>query len=110
MRQHLIVALAAASVAAATFAHAPRALFAQGELTAVDNKNAKPKPAPRLGGHPDLSGYWKGTRDTRPGGNIGKDLPGFKLWNGPVRFRESEVLAVLETWRRGPLVSVGTEA
>jgi hypothetical protein len=29
------------------------------------------------------------------------DLPGFKLWNGPVRFRESGVLAVLETWRRG---------
>ena len=26
-----------------------------------------------------MSGYWKGTRDTRPGGNIGKDLPGFKL-------------------------------
>ena len=47
--------------------------------TAVDNKSAPPKPAPRLGGHPDLSGYWKGTRDTRPGGNIGKDLPGFKL-------------------------------
>lgn len=37
------------------------------------------------------------------------DLPGFKLWNGPVRFRESEVLAVLETWRRGPVVSVGSE-
>src|SRR4051812_12757269 len=37
------------------------------------------KPAPRIEGHPDLSGYWKGTRDTRPGGNIGKDLPEFKL-------------------------------
>ena len=21
-------------------------------------------------GHPDLSGYWKGTRDTKPGGNM----------------------------------------
>src|SRR5271163_1450926 len=30
-------------------------------------------------GHPDLSGYWKGTKVTQPGGNIGKDLPGFKL-------------------------------
>ena len=26
-----------------------------------------------------LSGYWKGTRETKPGGNIGKDLPGWKL-------------------------------
>jgi hypothetical protein len=26
-----------------------------------------------------LSGYWKGTRDTLPGGNIAKDLPGLKL-------------------------------
>jgi hypothetical protein len=26
-----------------------------------------------------FSGYWKDTRDTKPGGNIGKDLPGFKL-------------------------------
>ena len=38
------------------------------------------KPAPRTGdGHPDLSGYWVGTRETTPVGNIGKDLPGFKL-------------------------------
>jgi hypothetical protein len=37
------------------------------------------KAAPRIGGHPDFSGYWKGTRDTRPGGNIAKDLPEFKL-------------------------------
>ena len=44
-------------------------------LTAVDVKSTKP--APRTAdGHPDLSGYWKGTTDTKPGGNIGKDLPG----------------------------------
>ena len=37
-------------------------------------------PAPRTpDGHPDLSGFWKGSRATRPVGNIGKDLPGFKL-------------------------------
>src|ERR1700727_1229799 len=29
--------------------------------------------------HPDLNGYWKGTLDTRPVGNIAKDLPGLKL-------------------------------
>jgi len=33
------------------------------------------------------------------------DLPGFRLFGrkgGPVRFRLSEVEAILETWRRGP--------
>ena len=38
------------------------------------------KPVPRMAdGHPDLSGYWKGTTETKPGGNIAKDLPGLKL-------------------------------
>jgi hypothetical protein len=39
------------------------------------------KPAPRdAAGHPDLTGYWKPLREPgKPGGNIGKDLPGFKL-------------------------------
>lgn len=38
------------------------------------------KPAPRASdGHPDLNGYWKGIRSMHPVGNIGKDLPGFKL-------------------------------
>jgi hypothetical protein len=35
------------------------------------------------------------------------DLPGFTLFGrkgGPVRFRASEVNAVLEGWRRGPAV------
>ena len=37
-------------------------------------------PAPRLGnGHPDLSGYWTPSRTDKPVGNIGKDLPGYKL-------------------------------
>jgi hypothetical protein len=49
-------------------------------LSQVDVKSAKPVPPPRTAdGHPDLSGYWKGTRDTKPGGNIAKDLPGLKL-------------------------------
>lgn len=37
-------------------------------------------PAPRAAdGHPDLSGFWKGSPATTPVGNIGKDLPQFKL-------------------------------
>lgn len=36
-------------------------------------------PAPRIDGHPDLSGYWLPSRKDKPAGNIGKDLPGFKL-------------------------------
>jgi hypothetical protein len=37
-------------------------------------------PTPRTAeGHPDLSGFWKGSPATTPVGNIGKDLPGFKL-------------------------------
>jgi hypothetical protein len=49
-------------------------------LAEADVKGAKPGPAPRAAdGHPDLSGYWKGTRDTVPVGNIAKDLPGLKL-------------------------------
>jgi hypothetical protein len=49
-------------------------------LSQVDVKSAKPVPTPRTAdGHPDLSGYWKGTRDTVPVGNIAKDLPGLKL-------------------------------
>src|SRR5258707_1288958 len=52
----------------------------EGSLTGVDTPAAKSGPAPRMAdGHPDLSGYWKGTRDTVPGGNIGKDLPGWRL-------------------------------
>ena len=55
---------------------APRSA-AQG-LTAPDMKSSKP--APRTAdGHPDLSGYWKGLRNTTPVGNIAKDLPNHKL-------------------------------
>lgn len=49
-----------------------------GRLSAPDVHSTKP--APRTAdGHPDLSGYWISTKQTKPVGNIGKDLPGFKL-------------------------------
>jgi len=49
-------------------------------LSVPDVRAGKPQPAPRTAdGHPDLSGYWKGTRDTKPVGNMAKDLPGLKL-------------------------------
>jgi hypothetical protein len=67
---------------AATMALASMAGYAQDveRLSQVDEKSAHPERAPRTAdGHPDLSGYWKGTRDTVPVGNIAKDLPGLKL-------------------------------
>jgi hypothetical protein len=50
---------------------------AQG-LQVDDFKSTRPTPRTQ-DGHPDFSGYWKGTRQTTPVGNIGKDLPGWKL-------------------------------
>jgi hypothetical protein len=51
---------------------------AQAAGTVPDFKSDKPTPR-TADGHPDLSGFWRGTKETRPGGNIGKDLPGYKL-------------------------------
>src|SRR5260370_33275378 len=68
--------VAALFVAMAAEVFAP-ILSAQG-LTAPDRKSDKPTPR-TADGHPDLGGYWKGTRETHPVGNIGKDLPGLKL-------------------------------
>ena len=59
------------------YALIPAYAVAQG-LTAPDVQSSKP--APRTAdGHPDLSGYWKGLRNTTPVGNIAKDLPNHKL-------------------------------
>jgi len=52
--------------------------MAFGQMTVPDFKSNKPTPK-TADGHPDLSGYWKGTRETRPVGNIAKDLPDHKL-------------------------------
>ena len=63
MRRQLFIAAIAACLAAALSA-----------------QTAPAKKVPRLAdGHPDFNGYWKGMRNTTPVGNIGKDLPGFKL-------------------------------
>ena len=69
----LFVVMAAAISAPAIFT--PK-LKAQ-ELTAPDIKSNRPTPR-TAEGHPDLNGYWKGTREHTVG-NIAKDLPGLKL-------------------------------
>jgi len=58
--------------------HAP--LPEEASLLFGEEYTGAPRPVPRTrSGHPDLSGFWKGSRNTKPVGNIGKDLPGFKL-------------------------------
>lgn len=70
----------AAVVAALAFVSVPASSQEINALSVPDVRTGKPQPAPRTAdGHPDLSGYWKGTRDTKPVGNIAKDLPGLKL-------------------------------
>ena len=60
-----------AAVLAAVLAVSGSVSFGQiDELSAVDKKSSKPTPR-MANGKPDLSGYWKGSKDTKPGGNIG---------------------------------------
>ena len=57
-----------------------RPIWAQAPAATKTASTGKSKPAPRTtDGHPDFSGFWKNMPGTTPGGNIGKDLPGFKL-------------------------------
>lgn len=60
---------------------APRDISGRGGNSPFSRNEADlPKgPAPRLNGHPDLSGYWIPSRKDKPIGNLGKDLPGYKL-------------------------------
>lgn len=81
------VLVGALGILAATIATVPRS-GAQDPETSPETRallfgeepSGPAKPTPRMpDGHPDLSGYWKGSSRTRPVGNIGKDLPGFRL-------------------------------
>ncbi len=73
------IAIAALICALAWLAPAMAAAGQERSLTEVDRKTPS-GPTPRTAdGHPDFSGYWKGTKDTVPVGNIGKDLPDHKL-------------------------------
>jgi hypothetical protein len=68
------------AVAADTQRHDPDLLPEEASFLFGEEPKALSPPTPRTpDGHPDLSGFWKGSRETRPVGNIGKDLPGFEL-------------------------------
>lgn len=76
-------AQAAAADAAATRSPGGRNIEDSPETRSLllgEEPTGRAKPAPRApDGHPDFSGYWKGSPATRPVGNIGKDLPDFRL-------------------------------
>jgi hypothetical protein len=56
-------------------------LTAKAQDTPRGSVPAPPKgPTPKtVDGHPDLTGFWRDDGNAHPHGNIGKDLPGFKL-------------------------------
>lgn len=74
------LAFTAALLAAAATLLLPNSASAQSGKGKQPPAASPSKPTPRTeDGHPDLSGYWKNQPGTTPVGNIGKDLPGFKL-------------------------------
>jgi hypothetical protein len=83
LSQGTVAAVLLTALASASFAQdAPKkeqADSAYSDFIGTEPKGPS-KPTPRTAaGHPDLTGFWKGDRATKPVGNIGKDLPGFKL-------------------------------
>jgi hypothetical protein len=74
------------------------AIFAVLTIVSVPAAAQKPRTAD---GHPDLNGFWKGTKDTKPVGNIAKDLPGLKL---PL------TAAGEAAWKRNTTATVDPEA
>jgi hypothetical protein len=84
IRACMVAAMLLPGVAGVPFAPAqtPKAADVTGRENSPFSRNEAdlPKgPAPRLAGHPDLSGYWVPSRKDKPVGNLGKDLPGYKL-------------------------------
>lgn len=89
MNRNLTTAAAAAFSlvlsAAAVQAAAPAGRAPTGGDDVVSLRGEEPtgpaRPTPRgPDGKPDLTGYWKSVREPgKPGGNLGKDQPGFKL-------------------------------
>jgi hypothetical protein len=84
MRLTTLIVCAAVSVSNVWAADTPNGKNEPSELQAEgllgDDVSASAAPTPRTSdGHPDFSGFWKGSHATKPVGNIGKDLPGFVL-------------------------------
>jgi hypothetical protein len=84
MKQTTALAAASAAVLAALTLNGPGLAQGSGSPAIGKPTSTTPYPAgpaPRLAdGHPDLSGFWKPVKEPgKPGGNMGKDEPGFKL-------------------------------
>jgi hypothetical protein len=77
------IPLPAVTAQTATATERPSGVKSDSELAVSSfsrNESEVPTgPAPRVDGHPDLSGYWLPSRKDKPAGNIGKDLPSYRL-------------------------------
>jgi hypothetical protein len=79
---YVLAALLSGMLAGSLAAQAPTKKATTGRENSPFSRNEADLPkgsAPRLGQHPDLSGYWIPSRKDKPVGNLGKDLPGYKL-------------------------------